>query len=918
MKRILSLIALLIISYTSLAQVKYQIGTTTRDVETMRDHYVKGSTYLGLKDTNFIPVRKGAMVTRPADGLLYYWSGLRWYNVMAAGLGNPVGINNTTTRLVSGDATWRGSGLIFDVTACEYYILGKHIFSAATQKTLTAADPTLNRIDVIYLDTSGAVGVLTGVAGASPIKPIVNPQSQLELTNIDIAAASPIPSTISNEVVYDENVEWISSGSGSVNFTYPSTPQNGSYSARIQSTLNPFTEEYMKFTCDSLIPAGNYRYLRFYVRLKTIFTSDASSFNVYFMAAGSPSAQGIVVKHGSYGFDRMLLNTWQLITIPWTSITFNTGLFDEIKIVPPNEVGDFHIDNLVLQTGTPPIGTGYVTSFNSRTGSVLSTKTDYSAWFIERDSLLADLPFTSTNNGTNVTLSIPEADASNDGYLTADDWTYFNGKDTGKWTISGAGIRSYNDKTVGIGIAADSFSLATVGSIQVNNGTFYASSKVWPVIKVQGKEQSIFIGQRSGNFTHTINTNGCNTAVGEYSMQRHTTGVNNTAIGKTAGYNIFTGSYNVLMGVNRMGGDGAGNVEIGASTGGGLSTTGSYNVTLGTNLNPLYPALDSQLTIGNNQRWITGYRGNLTIGDDTTQSYKLKVKGALYVTDSTRFDKDMFVNGLTVGRGLLGNSFNTAMGRDALTSSSTSSVAIGYFAGKILTGINNVAIGMAAMADATGPAGATAIGWNAMRYRTAGNYNTAVGYEAMGLGIGTGSNNNAFGRAALKSLTSGTDNTAIGHLAGISLIDGSGNIFIGSGVGGSATNINNELNIGNWIKGTNGLIGIGLLPTTDRLEVAGNLALTTAGNKIKIATGANASIGTATLASGTVTVSTTAVLTGSKIFVSLNTPSGTLALSYAVPDASIVNATSFVINAVDAAGAVLTTDNSTINWWIIN
>jgi hypothetical protein len=98
---------------------------------------------------------------------------------------------------------------------------------------------------------------------------------------------------------------------------------------------------------------------------------------------------------------------------------------------------------------------------------------------------------------------------------------------------------------------------------------------------------------------------------------------------------------------------------------------------------------------------------------------------------------------------------------------------------------------------------------------------------------------------------------------------------------------------------------------TDMLEVTGNLALMTAGNKIKIATGSNASIGTATLSSGTVTVSTTAVATASKIFVSCDTPGGTQGFLSA-PTTSIVNATSFVINSSSGA------DVSTVNWWIVN
>ena len=95
----------------------------------------------------------------------------------------------------------------------------------------------------------------------------------------------------------------------------------------------------------------------------------------------------------------------------------------------------------------------------------------------------------------------------------------------------------------------------------------------------------------------------------------------------------------------------------------------------------------------------------------------------------------------------------------------------------------------------------------------------------------------------------------------------------------------------------------------------GNLAMSTAGNKLVIPTGANASMGTATLnGSGTVTVATTAVKTGSKIFLTVNTPSGATAPGVvSAPSGSIVDSTQFVINSSD-----VTDDASTVNWLIIN
>ena len=91
----------------------------------------------------------------------------------------------------------------------------------------------------------------------------------------------------------------------------------------------------------------------------------------------------------------------------------------------------------------------------------------------------------------------------------------------------------------------------------------------------------------------------------------------------------------------------------------------------------------------------------------------------------------------------------------------------------------------------------------------------------------------------------------------------------------------------------------------------GNLVLGTAGNKLQIATGANASVGTATLVAGTVTVATTAVTTNSKIFVTVGAL-GTVAAPQAMHVDAIVNGVSFDITSADV------TDTSDVNWFIIN
>lgn len=91
----------------------------------------------------------------------------------------------------------------------------------------------------------------------------------------------------------------------------------------------------------------------------------------------------------------------------------------------------------------------------------------------------------------------------------------------------------------------------------------------------------------------------------------------------------------------------------------------------------------------------------------------------------------------------------------------------------------------------------------------------------------------------------------------------------------------------------------------------GNLQLGTTGNKISIATGSNASIGTATLSGGTVTVNTTAVTASSIIFLT-DVTTGALTNVGAPTVGTIVAGTSFVINSTNAL------DASNVNWIIIN
>lgn len=163
-------------------------------------------------------------------------------------------------------------------------------------------------------------------------------------------------------------------------------------------------------------------------------------------------------------------------------------------------------------------------------------------------------------------------------------------------------------------------------------------------------------------------------------------------------------------------------------------------------------------------------------------------------------------------------------------------------------------------------------------------------------------------------------NTSAGHLfsktntnstkTSSSCVDIDGNLTIGSTYAGTnAAPTNGAVIQGRILAGT----------TTDNLadqiQANGNINMITAGNKLKIATGTNASVGTAILVAGTVTVSTTAVTTSSLIFLTYKTAAGTIGR---LGTGTITAGTSFVINSLNTDTTVNTSDTSTVNWWIIN
>ncbi|APV50526.1 hypothetical protein BWI17_12995 [Betaproteobacteria bacterium GR16-43] len=158
----------------------------------------------------------------------------------------------------------------------------------------------------------------------------------------------------------------------------------------------------------------------------------------------------------------------------------------------------------------------------------------------------------------------------------------------------------------------------------------------------------------------------------------------------------------------------------------------------------------------------------------------------------------------------------------------TGNTFIGEQAGNfIMTGANNTATGLTALASNTYGAANTAIGSAALGNNTEGSNNTATGALALGFST-TGNNNTATGAGALV-YNMGGDNTAVGSSALFANLGGTSNVAVGSRalkentLGGGNTAVGTQASGNNKGGDSNTAVGAGALGFN--ATGSGNIAL---------------------------------------------------------------------------------------------
>jgi len=279
----------------------------------------------------------------PREGYIYLYSynNLLWYMDFEGNeycLPSDGGV--LISQLLSGSVYW-DSGYTFNVSACLYMIRGTTYHSEAGQITLDNSDPSLDRIDVIFVDTDETIGKITGTPSANPQKPMVNPASQLELTYVYITAGSTSPSILT-EQIYQENVEWATSWDsevgGLVDFESIISPFAGTYC--IRASVDPANPNPNLDGVDIYFDSPSTYDITgaiFVMMIKTskrwLSTTGGLCYLSLRLYNGATliSQTPVVIKDGKYGFDSRVI-TWQAIVVPIADFGASSMTIDQLNI----------------------------------------------------------------------------------------------------------------------------------------------------------------------------------------------------------------------------------------------------------------------------------------------------------------------------------------------------------------------------------------------------------------------------------------------------------------------------------------------------------------------------------------------------------------------------------------------------------
>ncbi len=271
-----------------------------------------------------------------------------WYVRVASTV--PIAQPPVVNGLISGGGvTWTGL-LTFTCSAATYAIGGTVYNSPQTNLTLTAADATNPRIDVIAVDNTGACVKITGTPAGSPAAPSVDPTSQLSLTFVTVAANATTP-TLNNILVYDENLTPTTeyTCTPTANFNCASTNNPFHLTKDIEATAAVATNG-VSLVNNTTVNFSTYSTLSFNIRNKANWPNQ-KSLQICFLNSTTVVGNCVAFKNGVFGFNQTNITGYQQIVIPLSTFALGSTVADRVRFQVVGGGGSigFYLDWIQIQ-----------------------------------------------------------------------------------------------------------------------------------------------------------------------------------------------------------------------------------------------------------------------------------------------------------------------------------------------------------------------------------------------------------------------------------------------------------------------------------------------------------------------------------------------------------------------------------------
>ena len=443
----------------------------------------------------------------------------------------------TGNRLIYGSVAYV-SGLTFEVSPLNY-IIDTVLYDTPTptQVTLNSGDTIFDRIDVIFVDISGNTGVLEGTPSSNPEKPLVDYNSQVEVTFVSVPASSTTP-TITTKLIYDENTgqptEWNFFKFGNQTFRISGDSTAQSYSGSKSISVSGLTSSGVPwnngFTLSSttITDTNQYATLQFAIRNMSGNSTTTYVLIQFLSNTGSVLSTSPVYLYGGGAtgnyipYNASNTSSWQLISIPlWRFYLSNTNVYG-VRFsyqVNPTIPARHYFDKIELVQGTassPPTNS-WTTIKGDGTTTITAPNPNSTL------SILGGTNIGSTILGTSSVV------------LNLDNNIILTGV-----TANTVSATTYQNLPTDIRVTGASYSNNTFTYTNNTGGTFSTSFNTVTGLTVNGNLN--VTGSTNVGGTLTANTISANTL--------NINGVNITGDTYVTGLTFNTGNYNLTIGRN--------------------------------------------------------------------------------------------------------------------------------------------------------------------------------------------------------------------------------------------------------------------------------------------------------------------------------------------------------------------------------